>query len=218
MGGQIKNIQLKFQCDVDWDSMEFVNGIKHCNHCKKNVYDFTDAKQYEFLMILAENNNNICGRFLSTQLLSQTSHLPTWKKWLSAAVLLLGINIFNNKAAAQTKTTDTVKEKISDKSTVFGGPETVVSYPGGDVAFRNFITSHLRYTEGMKNGRVIITFTINKDGTLSNFKILRGLGELNDKEALRVLKLSPKWSHPLQAGKPLAVQYTASIIFNKGDN
>jgi hypothetical protein len=219
MGKEIENIRLKFQCDVDWDSMEFVNGIKHCNYCHKNVYDFTDAKRDEFLVILAENDNNICGRFKKEQTINTRSISPIWKKLTSAAILLLGVSIFNNKSQAQSAPNKTIKQNI-DKDIVLGFAmpdlpyDKIAEFPGGEKAFRSFLSSHMKFIKGMKLGRVFVTFNIEKNGQLDNYKIIRGLDELNNNEVIRVLKLSPKWTPATLKGKPVAISYTMPVNFS----
>lgn len=217
MDNKIKNISLKFNCPSDWNSMKSVEDGKFCDHCQKTVYDFTDAKQAEFLTILAENSGNICGRFRQEQMTPAPIKFPAWKKWVSAALVLVGINVFNNKAGAQTTKASQSKTVAAPK------PETIVlgmaiqkdaSFPGGFDGLTRFVQKNLHYTTGMKDGRVIALFIVNKDGTLSNFRITKGLSELNDVEVLRVLKLLPKWSPAIEGNKPVAVEYSLPINFD----
>ena len=213
---EISNIKLKFACDADWDSMEYVDGVKHCDHCQKKVYDFTDAKPNEFFKILAENNNNLCGRFRADQMAPKHPILPAWKKWVSAALVLIGINILGEKAEAQTKTKATeVNTPKADSSAVFGIFESEPRFPGGMRAYESFIKNNLHFTKDMISGKVIVNFIVNKDGTLSDFKVLRSPGELNSAEAIRVLKLSPKWAPDLQKGEPQTSSYSVAVIFQK---
>jgi len=65
----------------------------------------------------------------------------------------------------------------------------------------------------MVTGKVFLTFIVRKDGTLADIKILRGLTTLNNNEAVRVLKLSPRWKPGEQWGKPADQQYTLPVIF-----
>jgi len=228
MNEPIKNISLKFSCDADWDAMSFVDGVKHCEHCHKKVYDFTDTKQHEFLMILAENNNNICGRFSTAQMAPKHINLPAWKKWASAAVFLIGINIFSDKADAQNIKPKTTKQNISLKDTdivvgeptAFGGRNTpafdhLPEYPGGPQSFLKFVIKNLHYTKEMINGKVIVSFDVNVNGKLSNFKIIRGLNTFNNNEVIRVLKLSPKWQPATLKGKPVVMNYAVPVNFEK---
>ncbi len=85
--------------------------------------------------------------------------------------------------------------------------------------FIRFIQSNLRYSEEIKNSslnsRVIINFTIETDGTLSNFKAIKSESTILTDEAIRVLKLSSKWSPALNKGRPVKSSYTIPILFNK---
>ena len=63
------------------------------------------------------------------------------------------------------------------------------------------------------SGRVTVQFTIDKDGSVKDVKVLRGVDSSLDKEAVRVIQKSPKWSPGKQRGKPAKVKYTFPIIF-----
>lgn len=221
MSEQIKNISLKFSCPVNWERMADLNGAKYCDQCHKKVYDFTNANEQEFLKILAENGNNLCGRYHQAQMAPKFIIASKWKKWLSAAVVLVGINIFNNRAEAQNvkiKATD-AKSKSMQPDIILGGisdsNETMPDFPGGLTAFASFLSKNIHYTKSMKSGRVFISFTVNKDGALNNFKIERGINLVNDNEAIRVLKLSPRWKPGTLNGKPTSLRYILPISFQK---
>jgi protein TonB len=230
MSEQIRNIKLKFSCTADWDSMPVVDGVKSCEHCSKKVYDFTGSKQDEFLIILAENNNSICGRFSAEQIAVTHPVLPAWKKWASAALVLVGINLLNNKANAQHSKQNAISQKeiienppvvgqyqITDVNSKNPYPpyDNIATLPNGNVVWPKFLKENLHYTKGMIDGRVFVSFEISKNGSLGNFKILRGVSELNDAEVIRVLKLSPKWKPATYKGKPVVSIYTLPINFKK---
>jgi len=220
MSEQIKNIRLKFSCTADWAGMPVVEGVKSCEHCQKKVYDFTSAKQDEFLKILAENKNNVCGRFSATQMAGNHSVLPAWKKWVSAALVLVGINLFNNKVEAQKSNSAIKKVAVTVSEPVLGfvgvdGFKNQAHFIGGDAEFNQFVAKNLHYTKGMVDGKVIVNFNINKEGKLCDFKIIRSVSELNDKEVLRVLKSSPKWQPTIYGGKPVITSFTLPISFKK---
>ena len=63
------------------------------------------------------------------------------------------------------------------------------------------------------SGRVFISFVVEKNGQLTDIKVLRGLGYGTDEEAVRVLKKSPKWKPGIQNGRAVRVQYTIPIAF-----
>ena len=91
------------------------------------------------------------------------------------------------------------------------------TFPGGDKGFGTYLAKNVKYPAEARNksvqGRVIATFVVEKDGSLSGVKIVRGIGSGADEEALRVLKASPKWHPGLQNGKPVRVQYSVPISF-----
>jgi TonB family protein len=92
------------------------------------------------------------------------------------------------------------------------------SFPGGDAEFGKYLSRNIRYPVRARQdnvqGRVVLTFMVEKDGTISNIRILRGLGGGCDEESIRVLSLSPKWKPGLNNGKPVRVQYSMPINFS----
>jgi periplasmic protein TonB len=93
---------------------------------------------------------------------------------------------------------------------------------GGAEAWSKFLQKHLKYPyEAIENhmqGRVFLTFVVEKDGHLSGFKITRGAGYGMDEEAMRVLKLAPAWKPGIQNGQPVRVQYNIPINFQLGED
>jgi protein TonB len=63
-------------------------------------------------------------------------------------------------------------------------------------------------------GRVILTFVVERDGSLTDIKVVRGIGSGCDEEAVRALKASPKWKPGIQNGKPVRVQYSVPVAFS----
>lgn len=108
---------------------------------------------------------------------------------------------------------DTVKKD----GKIFMSVEQVPEFPGGLNAFGKFLGDNIKYPKadrekGIK-GRVIATFVVEADGSLSNIKVTRGLSETIDAEAVRVLDISPKWKPGVQNGKAVRVQYSVPISF-----
>jgi TonB family protein len=215
----IKNITLNFSCPIDWDSLEPLDGAKYCNHCHKKVYDFSNANRDEFLKILAQNGGNLCGKYHQSQMAKVPASVSTWKKWISAAVLLVGANILNNRAEAQSSQHPIVNSKPSAKEpeAYVGGIgeefETMPEFPGGLDGFTSFVSKNIHYSKKMGSGRVFVSFVINKAGNLNDFKIERSVNPIIDKEAIRVLKLSPKWKPATQKGKPVTLRYIVPLNF-----
>ncbi len=110
-------------------------------------------------------------------------------------------------------------EEEEEESTPFVIVEEMPTFGGGDInEFRiNYVQKNLKYpdvaAENGIQGRVIISFVVEKNGSVSNVKVVRGVDESLDKEAVRVVKASPKWKPGKQLGKPVRVQYTIPIIF-----
>ena len=219
MPHEINNVQLHFQCTQDISAMRDVEGGKYCTHCEKTVYDFTNSNSDAFRKILADNNHNICGKFRRDQLVQPTETVkPLWKKWVSAAMILLGINLLQQKAFAQTPQSDTLKTKQSNSveqnsNEVFGGVGYQPEYPGGLEKFYALIKKHLKDIEGASGKKAIVTFMVEKDGSLSDIKALRGPNEAAKAEAVRVVKLTSKWKPGTQDNKPVRIQFTMPITF-----
>lgn len=108
MPEDITSIKLKFSCQENWDAMQPVEGGRFCDKCNKRVYDFTDSNADEFRRIMAELPG-VCGKYKSEQVISAPLRLPFWKKWISAAVLLLGFN-FTGCHKENKPQTDVVKQ------------------------------------------------------------------------------------------------------------
>lgn len=98
------------------------------------------------------------------------------------------------------------------------GIESYPEFPGGQAAFVKYLSRNLRYPESAIDrsvqGKVLISFIIEKDGQLSNIRILRGIGAGCDEEAIRVLQRSPKWKPGMQNKQNVRVAYTLPISFS----
>jgi TonB family protein len=123
-----------------------------------------------------------------------------------------------NRRVTFTNVADTIPTKDNK---IFSSVEQIPEFPGGITEFYNFLSKNIRYPgESRKKGiqgRVIISFIVEKDGELTNFKIARGVENNIDQEALRVLKMSPKWKPGFQNGLPVRVAYTVPISFTLED-
>ncbi|WP_299289349.1 energy transducer TonB [uncultured Mucilaginibacter sp.] len=98
--------------------------------------------------------------------------------------------------------------------------EALPTFRGGETGFGDYLSRSIRYPmPARKNriqGRVIVSFAVEKDGQLSDFKILRDIGGGCGEEAVRVLQQSPKWNPGIQHGVPVRVAYTMPINFTLG--
>ncbi|MBQ0073897.1 MAG: energy transducer TonB [Prevotella sp.] len=95
--------------------------------------------------------------------------------------------------------------------------EQLPEYPGGMVEFMKWLTATLKYPDvALKQhiqGKVMISFIVNKDGSLSDIKLVKGVNRLLDAEALRVAKLMPKWTPGKEKGQPCRTMIAIPIVF-----
>lgn len=100
---------------------------------------------------------------------------------------------------------------------VFMVVEEMPEYPGGTEALLTYLKDNLEYPENCKKnniqGRVIITFVVEKDGSVADAEIVRSVNEELDAEALRVIKAMPNWKPGKQKGKTVRVKYTVPVNF-----
>lgn len=96
--------------------------------------------------------------------------------------------------------------------------EKMPIFSGGENELYKYVASSVVYPTVAKEsgitGTVIVTFIVEKDGSVTNVKILKGIGGGCDEEALRVVKAMPKWSPGKQDGKPVRVQFNLPIRFS----
>ncbi|TDG36984.1 energy transducer TonB [Pedobacter changchengzhani] len=116
--------------------------------------------------------------------------------------------------------------KGADDGSINGDPEAIIdasgvdefpSFIGGEKAFAKYIQRNLSYPEMAQEartmGKVFISFVIERDGSVSNVTLVRGIGSGCDEEAIRVLKKSPFWKPGKNNGQPVRVRYTLPINF-----
>jgi TonB family protein len=105
---------------------------------------------------------------------------------------------------------------------VFGSVDIQPEFPGGMKGWGEYLQSALKYPEEAKNnkitGKVILTFIVLKNGSITDIKVLRGIGAGADEEAIRVVKESPKWKPGILKGEPVNVAYTMPIFFQLASN
>ncbi|MBP3203347.1 MAG: energy transducer TonB [Bacteroidales bacterium] len=124
----------------------------------------------------------------------------------------LGVDIMDYKEAAVEE------EEVEEEAIPFQLVEQKPSFNGGDAnEFSKWVNSRLVYPEIAKEngvqGRVTLQFTVEADGRVTNVKVLRGVDESLDKEAVRVVSSSPKWKPGKQRDRAVKVTYTFPVIF-----
>lgn len=111
----------------------------------------------------------------------------------------------------------TLEEEEEDVNKVFIAVEKMPMFPGGDPGLLQFVNKSIKYPviaqENGIQGRVVCSFVVNRDGSVVDAEVIKGIDPALDKEALRVINSMPKWEPGRQSGKPVRVRYTIPIIF-----
>lgn len=109
------------------------------------------------------------------------------------------------------------EEDTTDENYIFSIVETMPQFPGGDSAVMEFIKNNLIYPENAKEngvqGKVIVSFVVETDGSISEVTVVRGIDPELDAEAIRLIKSMPKWAPGTQRGKPVRVKYQIPVRF-----
>lgn len=104
-----------------------------------------------------------------------------------------------------------------DVNKVFDVVEQMPSFPGGSEALMRFLNENVRYPAVAEDngiqGRVIVEFVVERDGSITDVRVAKSVDPLLDKEAVRVLRSMPKWKPGTQNGKPVRVKYTTPVTF-----
>ncbi len=158
------------------------------------------------------------------------SRNSSFAKYLCA----LSLATFALTALAEPKPTDTWNNNLSvegsnpviandDKKGKETDPilltcKVLPQYPGGQIACKEYLRNRIKYPtsalKAKKEGRCLVKFVIEKDGSISNEQILRSSGtKALDKEALRVISKMPKWTPGKEDGKAVRVQLMLPILF-----
>ncbi|MDO5571816.1 MAG: energy transducer TonB [Bacteroidales bacterium] len=107
------------------------------------------------------------------------------------------------------------EEEVTNE--IFTVVEDAPQFPGGDAALIGFLGKSVKYPviaqENGIQGRVIVSFVVERDGSITDAQIVRGVDPSLDKEALRVVNSMPKWTPGKQRGKPVRVKFTLPVQF-----
>ena len=118
--------------------------------------------------------------------------------------------------AKQMLVTEPVKPKVEEYK-VFEVVEQMPSFPGGDVALMQYLSKNIKYPPVAEEmgiqGRVICTFVVERDGSVSDIRIARSVDPSLDKEAIRVVSGMPRWIPGRQNGQMVRVKYTLPVTF-----
>lgn len=125
------------------------------------------------------------------------------------------------EASSMAMAKDTAEAKTGKKMPCTDNPEMFPQFPGGHIALFEYLSKNIKFPKSKENEdvkvRVVTTFTVEKDGSITHAKIVRSQGEAFDNEALRVINGMPKWIPGMQNGKAVSVKYTLPITFSTTD-
>ena len=111
-----------------------------------------------------------------------------------------------------------VEEEEPEERTIFEVVEQMPEFPNGGMAgLMQYLSKNIKYPtiaqENGTQGRVTVQFVVNRDGSIVDAKVLRGVDPYLDKEAIRVISSMPKWKPGMQRGKAVRVKYTVPVMF-----
>lgn len=109
------------------------------------------------------------------------------------------------------------EEESAEEAQIFMVVESMPEYPGGEPALYSYLAENIKYPQMAKEsgiqGRVFVTFVVERDGGVTDVRVLRGIGGGCDEEAIRVVEGMPKWTPGKQRGKSVRVQYNLPVKF-----
>ena len=111
-----------------------------------------------------------------------------------------------------------VEEEEPEEQTIFEVVEQMPEFPNGGMAgLMQYLSKNIKYPtiaqENGTQGRATVQFVVNRDGSIVDAKVLRGVDPYLDKEAIRVISSMPKWKPGMQRGKAVRVKYTVPVMF-----
>lgn len=179
-----------------------------------------------FKLVNALNHSSLKKRIIMMQKKQSSKRAISKILWLVPLVVVITL-VFSctnkskqevKKEAEKVESAEIEKTKTkTPEDQVFTVVEHMPEYPGGVSNLMSFIGKSVSYpavaqSNGIE-GRVICSFIVNTDGSVSDAKVVRGVDPSLDKEALRVIGLMPKWTPGRQRGQKVRVQYTLPIAF-----
>ena len=192
----------------------------------------TDKKAYQYHLLAVAyrtnvatitNNFNVLPLKKRIKMMNkQTSNPLARFKYLlfvPLAIALLAMNSTAMRANVQKKVVKTNKttKKSGANNKVYVVVEQMPSFPGGDSALLKYLFENIKYPmsalKAQKQGRVMVRFTVEKDGAITNVKVARSVTPSLDAEAVRAIKSMPKWSPGKQGGEFVRVKYIVPVSF-----
>ena len=190
----------------------------------------SDCKLYQYHLLNLVNKNvqtGLCNNFNVSHLKhriimmnKKRTHTAGRIKYALFVPLAAALLIASNISCISSEKQEEISEKQESRAAegeVFQVVEEMPEFPGGMAECMKWLGQNIKYpAEAKENGvqgRVIVQMVVEKDGTITNAKVVRGVDPLLDAEALRVVNQSPKWKPGMQKGEAVRVKYTLPIMF-----
>ena len=146
----------------------------------------------------------------------QTTQLEIVDDDVETEDLNINAEVEQNEVIEEYVAPEVVEEEVSETE-IFQIVEEMPSFPGGEGKLMEYVAKNIKYPQIAREtgiqGRVFVGFVVEPDGSISNVKLLRGIGGGCDEEAMRVIKSLPKWKPGKQRGKPVRVSYQIPVFF-----
>lgn len=190
----------------------------------------SDCKMYQYHLLNLVNKNvqtGLCNNFNVSHLKhriimmnKKRTHTAGRIKYALFVPLAAALLIASNISCISSEKQEGISEKQESRAAegeVFQVVEEMPEFPGGMAECMKWLGQNIKYPAEAKEkgvqGRVIVQMVVEKDGTITNAKVVRGVDPLLDAEALRVVNQSPKWKPGMQKGEAVRVKYTLPIMF-----
>ena len=146
----------------------------------------------------------------------QTTQLEIVDDDVETEDLNINAEVEQNEVIEEYVAPEVVEEEVVEQE-IFQIVEEMPAFPGGEAKLMEYVGKNIKYPQIAREtgiqGRVFIGFVVEPDGSVSNVKLLRGIGGGCDEEAMRVVKSMPKWKPGKQRGKAVRVSYQIPVYF-----
>ena len=187
----------------------------------------SDCKLYQYHLLNLVNKNvqtGLCNNFNVSHLKrrimmmnKKRTHTIGRIKYALFAPLAGALLLVSNISCVSSEIKEEMLKSRAIEGEVHKICEEMPDFPGGMVECMKWLANNVKYPEeaiqNKKEGRVIVQFVVNKDGSIMDAKVVRSIDPLLDKEALRVINLMPKWKPGKNQGEAVRVRYTMPVMF-----
>ena len=146
----------------------------------------------------------------------QTTQLEIVDDNVETEDININAEVEQNEVIEEYVAPEVVEEEVVEQE-IFQIVEEMPAFPGGEAKLMEYVGKNIKYPQIAREtgiqGRVFIGFVVEPDGSVSNVKLLRGIGGGCDEEAMRVVKSMPKWKPGKQRGKAVRVSYMLPVNF-----